>query len=531
MSQSCLVNLMEEGTRDLVDRSEHIGLNFIAAYLRSNAIDISVIDANFYWYSDQQVIEMLIAEKPKIIGFSLYERMLKRVVMISQAVRAALGDVHITLGGHNASFDAEAILSRFPTIDSVVVGEGEATFLELTSVLLKGQSWQSISGLAYYNGSECVFTPSRILIKNLDDLPFPNRAGPLNGIHTEYLNISASRGCYAQCSFCTTPVFYGFKGTGRRLRARSPKHLLDEIEYLLGLYGPHVKFWFSDDNFTHIKYWDRTWYDTFIAEIRQRRLQFSFAVNSRTDSVTEELFSELKEVGLCSVFLGIESGVQETLDFYRKRVTVDRQKQAVQILHDLGISMRIGWIMYNPYSTLEQLYQNIAFLEEIGYFTLLKQYRYPLSLKGSLSAYPGTPVLRTLQKNGDIPLHRTEYLDWKYEFRESRIPLLQSLLQEWVKAIEPVIERDSLYLMETAKAQSLHEIHDEIVRVSDTFMLLDLRFYRTMLDLVSSEPDPEAVWKAYRIIYPDFASSLRQIDEHLIDFQAALLDTVPAVRP
>jgi hypothetical protein len=179
--------------------------------------------------------------------------------------------------------------------------------------------------------------------------------------------------------------------------------------------------------------------------------------------------------------------------------------------------------MYNPYTTLEHLYRNIAFLKEIGYFTNLKQYRYPISLKGSLSIYPGTKILDMMNRKKDIVLYRTQNLDYKYEFKEPRIDILLGLLREWRERIKHFILKDSLYLMEVANNNAQQELKSKIERVSDAFMLLDLKYYENVLNLVSSKYSEQQVKRKHQEIFSSFVSQLEVLDIQLSNLQRKLL--------
>jgi hypothetical protein len=65
--------------------------------------------------------------------------------------------------------------------------------------------------------------------------------------------------------------------------------------------------------------------------------------------------------------------------------------------------LQIGFIMFNPYSTIEQLAESAHFLHDIG-----ELYRvYPLTR--SLSVFPGTPIAKQLVADG--LLERVSYLE------------------------------------------------------------------------------------------------------------------------
>ena len=56
------------------------------------------------------------------------------------------------------------------------------------------------------------------------------------------LNIATTRGCPYSCNWCAKPIF------GKKYHARSAKHVLDEMEYLMNNFDASY-FWICDDIF------------------------------------------------------------------------------------------------------------------------------------------------------------------------------------------------------------------------------------------------------------------------------------------
>ena len=149
------------------------------------------------------------------------------------------------MGGYHPSFNHQEMLEN-DYVDIVVIGEGEYTFPELVRTLEKGGDISKVKGIAYQD----VITPPRPLIKDLDQLPFPARhLLPMD--HYKILNmklntatIISSRGCPMQCSFCASAALHG-----NRLRMRSAKNVVDEMEHLLKDHDAGM-IAFMDDTFT-----------------------------------------------------------------------------------------------------------------------------------------------------------------------------------------------------------------------------------------------------------------------------------------
>ena len=136
---------------------------------------------------------------------------------------------------------AAEILKNEKDIDYIVRGEGEWTALELVDVLEVNyygipdlNQLLRIKGLSFRYKDRVYHNELRQLVANLDEIPFPIRdpleKANIKGQHAMPL-MCTTRGCPADCSFCSTPNFYG-----RTWRARSAKNVVDEIEAIIQKY-------------------------------------------------------------------------------------------------------------------------------------------------------------------------------------------------------------------------------------------------------------------------------------------------------
>lgn len=240
-----------------------------------------------------------------------------------------------------------------PQLDFILVGEFEATLEELLSMLLKSGAIHSIPGL-YCCNSEFV---RRDLIADLSQFPIPDDVG----VNCQYptLNIAASRGCFGDCSFCFINPFYGC----HKRRERSSASFGHELETRLKRRS--VKnIYFIDPTF--ISYDEKqTGHAVEISAIlKSNSLPFGF--ETRVDTIDEELIGTLSKNGAASVFLGIESGCEATLQRINKRITRKQIMRAVRSVQNSGISLSVGFIMFEPDSTLAELVENYLLLEELG---------------------------------------------------------------------------------------------------------------------------------------------------------------------
>ena len=227
--------------------------------------------------------------------------------------------------------------------------------------------------------------------------------------------MQSSRGCYHACAMCLPCAFYrAAPGGGYRLR--SIPNLVDEIE---ALYRRGTRlFLFDDEQFLPPGDARHARVEAFAQELARRELEIAFTIKCRPDDVEAGILRRLQEIGLLRVYVGIESGCQATLDLLGKGVTVQRNIEALATLDRLGLVADFFCLMFHPWSTLETIQAELAFLEQV-----IPQHATVFSFN-EVAVYPGTPLARRLQGEG-----RGGGVPWPlaYEIADPRAELLRRL--------------------------------------------------------------------------------------------------------
>lgn len=395
---------------------ENLALGYLAAFLRKNNIKVKIVDAALNRWDAGTTLEELKKLECRIFGISiLYQDAAREILDFSTNLKKLRPDVHVTIGGIYPTFAYEEILTLYPAIDTVVLGEGEATIFELATALIGSSDYTSIKGIAYRDGDKIVKTSMRPSIDDLDEIPFPERdtLEQVLKIHN-FASMLTSRGCYGRCSFCCVVPFYS--QFGDRYRLRSAENVLEEIEDLY--YNYNVRnIVFNDANFIGGSVRAKERAKVIAEEIIKRNLDLEFRFQCRVNDVDEELFKLLKRAGLSRVYLGIESGSQAVLDRFKKDATVEQNMNALKILAKLDIDVSMGFIMFDDRMNLNELSENIAFLNNAK--RILKKDRmvpvYPLS---KLLPLTGTEIERYMKENGKYIGNSLEY---SYKFDDPAI--------------------------------------------------------------------------------------------------------------
>ena len=374
---------------------DNLGLRYLKSSANRAGHSASIMT---YQSDPAPLLETVRRENPDLIGFSLiFQYMAPDFANVIGALRDNNVTAHITTGGHYPSFDYEEVLRRIPGLDSVVRFEGESTLVELLDTLGTSTDWHSLKGIAYRNGDEIIANPLRPPIPDLDTLPFPDR----NGLNYESealptAAILASRGCPWNCSFCSIRPFYEAQG-GLLRRLRKPEAVVEEMT---GLYRDrNVKaFLFQDDDFLAGGRKAKDWAVQIADGLRHSGLtgKVSFKVSCRSDEIEEECLRKLAAGGLTHVYMGVESGDEQGLINMNKHLKPAQHIRAGQILKSLGLSFDFGFMLLDPFSTFDNVRNNINFLEAfVGD-------GWTVACFCRMLPYAGTPLKTKLEQEGRL---------------------------------------------------------------------------------------------------------------------------------
>jgi len=366
--------------------SPNMGLAYIASYQRQLGREVAVIDAHALRLGLDEITRQAKELKPAVIGISAMTYQILPAAMVAEALKEAMPNVPIVLGGCHATALPERTLDEFKAFDAVVTGEGEVAIGYLIERFTGGDAAPR-PGI-YVRGEDFdVPRQPPPMIEDLNSLPFPAfDLFPLRSYHPFYsrrwmmeLPLSSSRGCPFKCTFCT-------KVMGNRPRFRSAENLLAELEYDIAEYDLKQAI-FTDENFTL----NQSLVGEFCEGIIERQIagRVRFMCESRVD-VADETLQLMAKAGFTHITFGIESGDQEILDKAQKGIRLEQSRRAVEAAKAAGMVVDGNFILGLPYETEETVRRTIDFacslpLDYASFFLLVP--------------YPGSRVLE-MARNG-----------------------------------------------------------------------------------------------------------------------------------
>jgi radical SAM superfamily enzyme YgiQ (UPF0313 family) len=429
--------------------AQPLGIAYLAGSLRAVGIPTELLDANVggpmpLSQLAAQVEDFVSGVRQRggrpVVGLSVVSQVIATAAALAERIKSIAPDTLVIVGGYHPTFADREILEDFAAIDLCVRGEGEQTIVELMHhwqaagvsdpPLRPGQiDWGHILGITWRQGGQIIANPSRPNNTSLDGLPFPARdlLPPLHA-YAPYADIVAgamrrkasmisSRGCPFHCNFCSIIAFYGDAG-GKPWRGRSVDNVVAEMVELADRDGAS-HFEFQDDNFFVRA--DRAL--AIVEQYARTGRDFSFAFLTRADQVVkgERYFPALRRAGLRYVSVGIESGSEASLERMVKQTGVEINRRALQILHDNDVAAQVEFIMFEPGSTLDDLRDNLRFIEQQGLFGY-----FPPLIFSKLLLMPGTPAREQYERERGV--HGSIHQALPYDFGDPRVSDLFDLL-------------------------------------------------------------------------------------------------------
>jgi radical SAM superfamily enzyme YgiQ (UPF0313 family) len=396
-----------------------LGQAYVGAVAAMDGHRLEVLDLNaerrvpvkssadeFDRWIERRVEDALNRVRPDVVGLGGIITQYKRLKEIAAICKRVHPDVPIVLGGGIASSMPEFMLRRMP-VDIVVQEEGEVTFSEVLHRLETGQSLAGVLGVAYRerlphggfevrnNGLRPSLRPRHL---GLDAAPWPlrsawpeeeiykyNPVGHLNwkskwadGAATEpnlfSVSMIASRGCpYAghACDYCYAAYL------GKQYRLRSPRDVVDEMEYCKNKFGIAYIHFLDDLLLT-----DYRWALEFFAELRERQKSTGFEVmwggTCRTNIVADDVLRGRREgrphmlelayeVGMRQACYGIESGSPTILKAIDKSgQTVEKMELAIRETRRIFGYADCSFMIGSPGESAETVRETVEFCRRVG---------------------------------------------------------------------------------------------------------------------------------------------------------------------
>ncbi|HEY0604044.1 MAG TPA: radical SAM protein [Herpetosiphonaceae bacterium] len=326
----------------------------------------------------------------------------------------------LVLLGHNLPTGMpESFLELYPwTV--VVRGWGDDALVSLIRMVQAGQ-------LDMHRVPSASFVEDGAIVNTELSYTLPPAKPKRYRIGEYFACVETSRGChYGRCTFCVRPP--GPKNYWSRIPLET---ILETIQELKD-HGVYY-FTFVDEDFIGN---DLEGARAIADGIRQiGGVNFSFSVRSdnffnprATEEANEqriEIFRALQAAGLVRVFIGLESASDSQLKRYGKGISARDSLAAVALVKRLGIEVSAGFIMFDPFLTLDELREISANLKESGVWENISLFFHKMRVQKNT---PLEKMLRHKNMLGELDL---DVLDYGWDFVDPRMAALSDLCIHW----------------------------------------------------------------------------------------------------
>jgi radical SAM superfamily enzyme YgiQ (UPF0313 family) len=291
---------------------------------------------------DRDLLKKLETHNPDLVGITSYTCDVNTAIEVLKEVKKFSRRINTVVGGYHASVCPSDF--ALPFVDTIFLGLSDSSFKEYMRAMENGDALERVKNIALVKGNKLRFTEQESLDMDLDTLPLPSRhltdhyrKNYRDQMGNRTTMILSSRGCPYRCTFCAC-----WKITGGRYRVRDPELVAEEMA---GLPEDADLVFFADDNTLHSVQRARRLCEA----IKKRQINKNFSMYARADTIVKhpDLILSLREAGLVSLTIGIESVQDSQLDEFKKKTTVEINNEAIRILQELGIG-NIAHFIINP---------------------------------------------------------------------------------------------------------------------------------------------------------------------------------------
>ncbi|MCW4053800.1 MAG: B12-binding domain-containing radical SAM protein [Candidatus Bathyarchaeota archaeon] len=408
-----------------------LGIGYLGAVLEKNGHSVKVIDCQALKLTHGDFEREIAKHQPKVVGVTSTTFTYKSALKVAKIAKQAHPNCLTIIGGCHVTFWDDEALEECPQLDMIVRKEGEYTLLEIVNRLRENKRIDDVLGTTCRKNGKTIRNADRPYIENLDALPFPaHHLLPLNRFK-KIFPLVTSRGCVYWCNFCSAVRMFG-----RRYRMRSPKNVVDEMQFLNERYGVR-QMTFYDDAFTV----DNLRVEKICEELRNRKLKIDWDCETRVDMVTKDLLQKMRKAGCIAVWFGVESGARNVIDGMgkseRASTYVTQTRKAFKWANETGLMTVANIIFGFPGETKDTALETLKFVEElnpneIGYYIA--------------TPYPGTPLYDYVKEKGWLKITDFDKYDTATPIFESPSISMKDLEEIREKAYQRFYLRPSYVL-------------------------------------------------------------------------------------
>lgn len=340
-----------------------MSLMAIAAMIADD-YDFELVDGNLIADPAAHIQQRVQATGARLLAVTVMPGpQLQQAVKVCRKLRETVPDLTIIWGGYFPSGHYLTVLDS-GYVDYVVVGQGEMAFRRFVDVFYSGGALDDVPSLAYMAEGRVQVNPKAPVapLNNLPRYPY-DRIDMEPYIGSSYLgkrvgSHHTSWGCPFACNFCAIVPL-----ANRRWSAENPARVAETVQYQQDQYGIdgmefHDMDFFVDENRSAA-----------IAE-RLTLMNINWWGLGRVDTLmnySDVTFRTLADSGLKMVFMGAESGDDETLQHMNKggNSGTAQTLAIVQRMQQYGIVPELSFVLGTPPDPIRSIERTMRFIRQV----------------------------------------------------------------------------------------------------------------------------------------------------------------------
>jgi radical SAM superfamily enzyme YgiQ (UPF0313 family) len=230
---------------------EPYGLECIGSAANANGFKVEIIQPHHNSLS--RIMSIIKKHDLFAVGISVKTYNLIQSLKLAKSIKSFNNKIYVIFGGEHPTLCPEIV--REDGVDFVVRGEGERAFVQLINALHNNDDITKINNIVFINNNKLFVNPIKRIL-NLDQVPFALRDNkilneckqygfsyPATSQQISVAQVSYSKGCPFNCSFCASPKIWN-----RQVVYRNPVKVVEEIILLKKIFRTNYIF-FADLTF------------------------------------------------------------------------------------------------------------------------------------------------------------------------------------------------------------------------------------------------------------------------------------------
>jgi len=338
-----------------------LGICCVASYLQDH--EVKMLDLNTESNMEKALDDNISGLKPDVIGISLRNIKVampgahkscynENIELIKKLRQKAPENSRIVIGGAAFSLYADYIMNDISEIDFGIFSEGEVSFSELLNNL---DDPGKVKGIYFRDNGNVTFTGYG------DTFDFENSLPPRRDlldikkylVQPVCIGVMSKRGCVYNCIYCSD-IFL----LGKKIRARTPSSVVDEIEDLVTNYGvKDVQFADQVFNFPieHAI--------SICRELIERNVKVDWGAWLSVKPLSTELLELMEKAGCKMINFSPDSASNGVLKKQGKGITEKDLTNSYKMMKNINVNVDYSFMFNGPGESLTSFYKMIMFLK------------------------------------------------------------------------------------------------------------------------------------------------------------------------